>query len=322
MLKTNSPLLNQLLDRVRTKGYSPRTGEAYATWVKRFIFFHGKRHPRDLGKAEIEAFLTDLAVNQHVAPSTQNQALSALLFLYKEVLDLPPPWIENVVRAKKPVRLPVVLSKEEVSRLLIQVDANFQLCARLLYGCGLRLMELVSLRVQDIDFDQQAIIVRAGKGDKDRSVMLPQSLVASLKEQLVVSEYLFLQDRAKDLPGVFLPNALAKKYPNADKEWKWQWVFPAKQPSKDPESGIVRRHHIYPQGIQRAISKAAKAAQIHKKVTPHTLRHSFATHLLQNGADIRTIQTLLGHESVETTMIYTHVLKQGGQGTISPLDSL
>jgi len=282
--------------------------------------FHNKRHPRELGKIEIEAFLTHLATHKNVAPSTQNQALSALLFLYKEVLGIEPPWVENVIRAKKPVRLPVVLSKDEINRLLTHIDSSQQLMTRLLYGCGLRLMELVNLRVQDIDFDHKTIMVRSGKGNKDRSVMLPDSLVNSLKEQLARSEYQFTQDRENDVPGVYLPNALAKKYPNTNKELKCHWLFPAKRLAKDPETGIIRRHHIYPHSIQRAIKKTASSAQIHKKVTPHTLRHSFATHLLQSGYDIRTIQELLGHESVETTMIYTHVIKQGGQGVVSPLE--
>ncbi len=314
--------LDLVRERIRVKHYSIRTEEAYVGWIKRFIFFHNKRHPAEMGKLEMEQFLTHLAVDKNVAASTQNQALAALLFMYKEVLQVEPPWVENVTRAKKPVRLPVVLTKSEVKHLFEYIPLTYQLHVKLLYGCGLRLMELVRLRVQDIDFGYSTITVRSGKGDKDRRVMLPASTFSMLKNQLNETQRIHTMDLKNGYGEVYLPNALARKYPNANKTFAWQFVFPSRSIVTDPRSGIKRRHHMHEQSLQRAIKQAAAKAQIHKKVTPHTLRHSFATHLLESGYDIRTIQELLGHKNVETTMIYTHVLNQGGRGVISPLEDL
>jgi integron integrase len=274
-----------------------------------------------MGAAEVEAFLTHLAVNEHVAASTQNQAFSALLFLYREVLhqDLGP---IDALRAKKPKRLPTVLTREEVRRVLDQLSGTHQLMAKLLYGSGLRLMECLRLRVKDLDFAQRAIIVRDGKGEQDRVTMLPDSLIAPLQEHLQRVKRLHQEDLAKGYGTVYLPDALAEKYPNAGREWGWQYVFPADRLSVDPRSGTVRRHHMDESTVQRAIRAAAKAAGIPKPVSPHTFRHSFATHLLENGYDIRTVQELLGHKDVRTTMIYTHVLQRGGRAVRSPLDFL
>lgn len=317
-----SRFLDSIRDRVRLKHYSIRTEEAYVGWAKKYILFHNKKHPSELGKFEMEQFLTYLAVDQKVAASTQNQALAALLFMYKEVLQIDPPWVENVVRAKKPKRLPVVLTKVEIKRLFSKLDSLQLLYARLMYGCGLRLMELVRLRVKDIDFGYKSIIVRSGKGEKDRSVMLPTSLINELRERVEQSELTHTKDLSEGYGQVYLPYALERKYPNSNREFMWQYVFPAKKMSQDPRSGDLRRHHVYEQSIQRAVRQAARDANIRKRVTPHTFRHSFATHLLEAGYDIRTIQELLGHKHVETTMIYTHVIKQGGKGVISPLDEM
>ncbi|MEA1989309.1 MAG: integron integrase [Pseudomonadota bacterium] len=319
----NKPrFLDLVRERIRVKHYSIRTEEAYVGWIKKFIFFHNKRHPAEMGKLEMEQFLTHLAVDKNVAASTQNQALAALLFMYKEVLQVEPPWVENVTRAKKPVRLPVVLTKSEVKLLFEYIPLAYQLHVKLLYGCGLRLMELVRLRVQDIDFGYSTITVRSGKGDKDRRVMLPASTFNLLKDQLNETQRMHTMDLENGYGEVYLPNALARKYPNANKTFAWQFLFPSRSIVTDPRSGLKRRHHMHEQSLQRTIKQAAVKAQIHKKVTPHTLRHSFATHLLEAGYDIRTIQELLGHKNVETTMIYTHVLNQGGRGVISPLEDL
>lgn len=319
----NKPrFLDLVRERIRVKHYSIRTEEAYVGWIKKFIFFHNKRHPAEMGKLEMEQFLTHLAVDKNVAASTQNQALAALLFMYKEVLQIEPPWVENVTRAKKPVRLPVVLTKNEVKHLFEYIPLAYQLHVKLLYGCGLRLMELVRLRVQDIDFGYSTITVRSGKGDKDRRVMLPASTFTLLKDQLKETQRIHTMDLENGYGEVYLPNALARKYPNANKTFAWQFLFPSRSIVTDPRSGIKRRHHMHEQSLQRTIKQAAAKAQINKKVTPHTLRHSFATHLLESGYDIRTIQELLGHKNVETTMIYTHVLNQGGRGVISPLEDL
>ena len=270
----------------------------------------------------MEAFLTDLAVGRKVSASTQNQALAALLFLYKQVLGIELPWLDDVVRAKKPQRLPVVLTVAEMQRLLARLEGSHGLMARMLYGTGMRLMECVRLRVKDVNFERHEIIVRDGKGGKDRVTMLPASLADPLREHLKRVRVLFEQDRADDVPGVYLPDALEKKYPNAGKEWGWFWVFPSRSIAADPRTGVVRRHHAHEQALQRAIKKAVLAAGIAKPASTHTLRHSFATHLLQSGYDIRTVQELLGHSDVSTTMIYTHVLNRGGRGVESPLDSL
>lgn len=318
-------LLDQVREAIRRNHYSIRTEEAYVDWIKRFILFHKTaqgefRHPQEMGAAEIEAFLTHLAVDRQVAASTQNQALSALLFLYRHVLkreiDLP----GNALRAKKPKRLPTVLSRDEVRRILSLMTGTHQLMARLLYGSGLRLMECVRLRVKDIDFDQHLIVVRDGKGEQDRITMLPDALIPFLRDHLARVYLIHQDDLAHGYGRVSLPYALAAKYPNADRAWGWQYVFPADRLSTDPRSGIVRRHHGDESGLQKAVRQAAKQAKITKPVGPHTFRHSFATHLLEAGYDIRTVQELLGHKDVKTTMIYTHVLNRGGLAVRSPLD--
>jgi integron integrase len=306
--------------RVRRLGLSIRTEEAYVGWVRRFIFANGKRHPRELGAREVEAFLTHLAMHGHVAASTQNQALSALLFLYREVLQQELPWMENIRRAKRPERLPVVLSREEVAALLDEMNGVTWLMASLLYGAGLRLMECVRLRVQDVDFVRREITVRQGKGGKDRRTMLPAIIVDALQGQLAEARRVHERDLAAGFGAVWLPNALARKYPNAAREWAWQYVFPASSRSIDPRSGVERRHHLDETVLQRAVKQAVRRARIDKPATCHTLRHSFATHLLEAGHDIRTIQELLGHKDVSTTQIYTHVLNRGGRGVLSPLD--
>ena len=305
---------------MRRKHMSLRTEESYLHWIKRFILFHGKQHPEDMGAAEIEAFLTDLAVNLNVAASTQNLALSALLFLYKEVLEIELPWLDNIARAKKPARLPTVLSVTEVARLISQLDGTRWLMASLLYGSGLRLMECIRLRVKDIDFEMRQINVRDGKGGKDRVTMLPQILIEPLKTHLKRAKELHQQDLALGFGAVYLPHALSRKYHKAAIDWGWQYVFPSQNRSIDPLDGKTRRHHVDEKSLQRAVAKAAKVSGLVKPATPHTLRHSFATHLLQSGYDIRTVQELLGHSDVSTTMIYTHVLNRGGKGVISPLD--
>ena len=324
MQKNNSksPFLNLASERLRRLDYSLRTEQSYLNWIKRYIIFNNKRHPAELGKIEMEAFLTDLAVNGKVSASTQNQALSALVFMYKQVLDMKPPWVENVVRAKSKKYIPVVLSRAEMVRVLSNLRGRYSLIGQLLYGTGMRLMELVRLRVKDIDFAYRSIVVRDGKGNKDRVVMLPEKLIEPLQKVLAKRKAIFAQDLANGVGSVFMPNALGKKYPNAQNQWIWQFVFASPNLSEDPRTGIIRRHHIYEQSIQRMIKQATRDGRITKKVSPHTLRHSFATHLLEVGYDIRTIQSLLGHKHVETTMIYTHVLKSGGQGVQSPLDSL
>jgi len=312
-------LLEQVHDAIRLKHCSIRTEEAYVNWVKRYIYFHGVRHPAEMGAAEVEAFLTHLAVKENVAASTQNQALSALLFLYREVLhqDLGP---VDALRAKRPKRLPTVLTKEETLRLIACLSGTHQLMAKLIYGSGIRLMECLRLRVKDLEFERRAIIVRDGKGAQDRVTVLPDSLIPLLQEHLQRVKALHQQDLARGFGSVYLPDALARKYPNADKEWSWQYVFPASSLSPDPRSGVVRRHHLHESSLQKAIKEAARLAGIAKPVGPHTLRHCFATHLLEAHYDIRTVQELLGHKDVKTTRIYTHVLNRGGLAVRSPLD--
>ncbi len=313
-------LLDLVRERIRVKHYSIRTETSYVQWIKRFILFHNKRHPREMGAAEVEAFLTHLAVVGDVSASTQNQALSALLFLYREVLGVDLPWLTNVTRAKRPQRLPVVLTREEVRAILAEMDGVYGLLARLLYGTGMRLMEVMRLRVKDVEFARGEIVVRDGKGAKDRVTMLPQSVKEDLLAHLARRRALFEQDLAAGKAGVYLPDALAVKYPNAPLEWPWQYVFVSGSFSTDPRSGAVRRHHLDEKLLQRAMKQAVVAAGVAKLATPHTLRHSFATHLLERGQDIRTIQALLGHKDVATTMIYTHVMNKGGLGVLSPLD--
>lgn len=313
-------LLDQVRERCRVKHYSIRTEKAYVDWIRRFILFHGKRHPSEMGAAEVEAFLSHLAVNGNVAASTQNQALAAILFLYREVLAVELPWLEGVTRAKKPARLPVVLTAEEVRGLLAQLDGVHHLVASLLYGSGLRLMEAIRLRVKDVDFERLEVTVREGKGGKDRRTMLPRSLVEPLRGQIARVKVFHEHDLNSGTGPVYLPYALDRKYPNAGRELGWQYMFPASEPAIDPRSGILRRHHIGEKAFQRAIKAAVRRANITKPATSHALRHSFATHLLENGYDIRTVQELLGHNDVRTTQIYTHVLNRGGNAVRSPLD--
>ena len=313
-------LLDEVRARIRRLNYSIRTEDTYVDWVRRFVLFHAKRHPRDMGATEIEAFLTHLAVVGKVSASTQNQAKSALLFLYREVLGIDLPWLTDVASARQGKRLPVVLTVAEVQAVLARVTGTTGLMLRLLYGSGLRLMECVRLRVKDVDFGQMQILVRDGKGDKDRVTMLPQSLLEPLQMHLQRVKALHQRDIGEGYGEVYLPYALDRKYPNAGREWGWQYVFPSSKRSVDPRSGVVRRHHADEKVLQRAMKNAVREAGIAKPATPHTLRHSFATHLLQSGYDIRTVQELLGHTHVETTMIYTHVLNKGGRGVISPLD--
>ncbi len=313
-------LLEQLRGRIRLKHYSIRTEDAYVDWVRRFILFHGKRHPADMGAREVEAFLTHLAVEGKVAASTQNQAKSALLFLYREVLGSELPWLRAVESAKRTQRLPVVLTEDEVEALLERMSGSTGLIARLLYGSGLRLLEAARLRVKDLDLKRLEILVRDGKGAKDRVTMVPESLRTQLRTQLDFARALHCRDLEEGGGEVYLPFALARKYPAAAKQWMWQYVFPAERSSRDPRSEAIRRHHVDGQLVERAMRLALRQAAIHKPATPHTLRHSFATHLLQSGYDIRTVQELLGHADVQTTMIYTHVLNRGGRGVHSPLD--
>ena len=315
-------LLDQVRSALRVRHYSLRTEEAYLQWIKRYIFFHGKRHPGEMGEPEITAFLSHLATDRKVAASTQNQALSALLFLYKEVLGMDLEWLHDVVRARRPVHLPVVMTQGEVRALLSQVKGKAKLVAHLMYGSGLRVMEALRLRVQDIDFGYRQVVIRSGKGDKDRATLLPDRLIAPLQKQLDYVRYLHQQDLREGYGEVYLPYALSRKYPKAGFEYGWQYVFPSEYRSIDPLDGKTRRHHLNEKGLQRAIKSAARVAGLTKRITSHTLRHSFATHLLESGYDIRTIQELLGHKDVKTTMIYTHVLNKGGRGVKSPIDNL
>jgi integron integrase len=315
-------LLGRARNLIRQRHYSYRTEETYLHWMKRFILFSGKRHPRELGAAEVTAFLSDLAVFRNVAAATQNQALSALLFLYKEVLAMPLPWLDEVVRAKLPVRRPSVLTATEAQRLLSKMHGTKWLMAGLLYGAGLRLRECLCLRVKDVDFGYRQILVRDGKGGKDRVTILPEPAVEPLQAHLVRVKALHERDIADGYGEVELPDALARKYPRAPYEWGWNFVFPSHKYSADPHTGVIRRHHVYENYLIRGVKEAARAAGIAKHVSCHMLRHSFATHLLESGYDIRTVQELLGHSSVETTMIYTHVMNKGGRGVKSPLDRI
>ncbi|MEP7183710.1 MAG: integron integrase [Betaproteobacteria bacterium] len=315
-------LVDRVRDRIRYKHYSLRTEQAYVDWIKRFIRFHGKQHPSGLGAPEVEAFLTHLAVDREVAAATQNQAKSALLFLYKEVLGAELPWLGEIAPAKTPTRLPVVLTREEVAQVLGRLSGTHRLIGHVLYGTGMRIMEAVRLRVKDVEFARHEIVVRDGKGAKDRMAMLPRAIERPLRAHLARVEMQHRQDVADGFGAVYLPHALAKKYPTAAREWGWQYVFPAMKFAVDPRSGEVRRHHLGDQAFQRAMRQAVRDARLVKPATPHTLRHSFATHLLDAGYDIRTVQELLGHSDVSTTMIYTHVLNRGGRGVVSPLDRL
>jgi len=315
-------LLDLVRERIRVKHYSIRTEQSYIDWIKRFIWFHGKKHPSAMGETEIQAFLSHLATERNVTASTQNQALSALLFLYREVLGQELAWLDSITRAKKPSRLPTVLTRVEVRSVLAQLDGTFGLMSNLIYGSGMRLMECVRLRIKDIDFHYKQITVRDGKGQRDRVTMLPESLCEPLRLHLERVKTLHEHDLAHGYGAAYLPDALERKYPNAMTEWGWQYAFPAARISLDPRSNKKRRHHFNEQSLQRAIKNAVRAARVVKPASTHTLRHSFATHLLENGYDIRTVQELLGHQDVSTTMIYTHVLNKGGRGVSSPLDGL
>lgn len=320
MVRSEPRLLDQLRDRIRLRHYSIRTEAAYSDWVRRFVLFNGKRHPREMGHAEVEAFLTHLAVTARVAASTQNQAKSALLFLYKEVLRAELPWLDGVQSAKRPARLPVVLTPAEVRSLFEQTSGTAGLVLHLLYGSGMRVLEGLRLRVKDVGFERREILIRDGKGARDRVTMLPERLALALRRHLVRVKELHDMDLREGFGAVHLPYALARKYPNAAREWGWQYVFPARDRSVDPRSRAVQRHHASDTAIQRAMRAALRAAGIAKPATPHTLRHSFATHLLEVGFDIRTVQELLGHRDVATTQIYTHVLNRGPRAVLSPLD--
>ena len=316
----------KLLDRVRaairSRHYSVRTEEAYVAWIKRYIFFHGKRHPSDMGAEEVTRFLSSLALDGHVAASTQNQALSALLFLYKEVLEQDLPWLDGIVRAKRPMRLPVVLTREEVHAILSHLRGTPRLMATLLYGAGLRLLECAELRVKDVDFGLNHIVVRNGKGQKDRVTLLSATVKPDLARHLEAVRQQHQRDLTKGAGWVELPGALERKYPNAERDWGWHWAFPATSMYVHRESGKRRRHHLHESVVQRAVKEAVRRAGIAKPATCHTFRHSFATHLLEDGYDIRTVQELLGHKDVSTTMIYTHVLNRGPAAVRSPADRL
>ena len=315
-------LMDQVHEVMRYHHYGLRTEEAYDRWIRWFIKYNGTRHPKEMGKKEIESFLTHLAVDRNVAASTQNQALNAIVFLYRDVLDMAVSEELAPVRANKPVRLPVVLSKGEVLALLSEIEGVNSLIAGVMYGSGLRLMEALRLRVQDIDFGNGYITVRAGKGDKDRTTLLPDSIRDDLQKHMQRVRHMYDKDLSEGKANVWLPGALAKKYPSAPKSWEWQYLFPSKSLSRDPQSGEIRRHHLDCSGIQKAIRSASKKIGTNKRVTSHTLRHSFATHLLEAGTNIRVVQKLLGHADVKTTEIYTHVLQQNLGAVKSPLDSL
>jgi integron integrase len=324
MAITNSPkLLDRVRQAIRLRGYAYSTEKTYVHWVRRYILFHDKRHPIEMGKPEVEQFLAYLAIDNNVSASTQNQALSAILFLYNHVLEQPIGYVD-VLWAKRPKRLPVVLTHSEVKAVLAQLKGVPLLVVQLLYGGGLRVNEALRLRVKDVDFGQRLLVIRDGKGFKDRTSTLPESITPTLQKHLDQVRRLHHRDLQNDCGRVALPNALAKKYPNANREWVWQFVFPSKTLSQDPRSDedVLFRHHLHASAIQRAVKQAAKRADIEKRVSPHTFRHSFATHLLERGTDIRTIQQLLGHKDLNTTMIYTHVVNQGAMGVRSPLDEL
>jgi integron integrase len=313
-------LLDVMRARIRAKHYSIRTENQYVDWVRRFILYNNKRHPREMSAPEVGRYLTHLAVERRVSASTQNQALAAILFLYRHVLEMDLPWLGDVVRARAPQHVPVVLSRQEAQALVAQLDGVFHLIAQLLYGSGLRLMEAARLRVKDVDFEYSQIVVRDGKGQKDRVTVLPDSAAAELRTHLKIMRAEHLRAVQRGYGGVDLPHALAQKYPGAHLEWGWQYVFPANRPSEDPRSGALRRHHISERSVQRAVRVAARRLGVKKPVGPHTLRHCFATHLLERGYDIRTVQELMGHADVRTTQIYTHVMKKGAGAVKSPLD--
>ncbi len=314
-------LLDQVRDHLRTLHYSYRTEQQYLFWIRRFILFHRKRHPSDMAAAEIEEFLSHLAVDRKVSASTQNQALAAILFLYRNVLQVELPWLDGIVRAKRSTYLPVVLSTAEVRSILAHLKGDYWLIGNLLYGAGLRLREALQLRVKDLQFEYRQVIVRSAKGAKDRATILPEILLVPLQQHLQRVKLRHESALRNGHAGVELPFALERKYPNAYLEWGWQYVFPAERPSRDPRTGAWRRHHVHPDSIQRQVKAAVKAAGIVKPASCHTFRHCFATHLLERGYDIRTVQELLGHADVKTTQIYTHVMRKGANAVLSPLDS-
>jgi integron integrase len=320
-MATTPRLLDQVRTQLRLRHYSYRTEQQYVAWIKRFILYQDKRHPSSMGAPEVEGFLTYLAVERKVAANTQSQALAAILFLYRKVLGIELPWLDHVVRAKHPMRLPVVLTPEEVRAVLSQLDGAYRLVASLMYGSGLRLMETLRLRVKDIDFEYAQITVRHGKGDKDRVTVLPQGLVPALRAHLAAVQQRHLVALREGYGGVELPDALARKYPRAEQDWAWQYAFPAPHPSVYPRSNIRRRHHLNEDAVQRRVRSAMLAAGITKPASSHTFRHCFATHLLERGSDIRTVQELLGHKDVTTTQIYTHVMRKGAGAVLSPLDA-
>jgi integron integrase len=320
--KRASPFLEQVRQAIRVRHYSVRTEKSYVHWIVRFIHFHGRRHPGELGESEVARYLSYLAVERNVSESTQNQALNALSFVYKAVLQRPLGPMPGLVRAKRPHRLPVVLTQDEVRLLLQNLSSDFWLPACLMYGSGLRLMEALRLRVKDLDFEHRVIVVRRGKGGKDRAVTFPEEVVVPLKRHLQSVKLFHDKDLSDGFGDVYLPNALAKKYRSAGRQWAWQYVFPARRRSIDSRSGLERRHHIGESAVQKAVSQAVRRAGIEKPASCHTLRHSFGTHLLERGMDIRTVQEQLGHNDVRTTQIYTHVLNRGGSAVLSPLASV
>lgn len=309
-------LLDQLRESLRVRHYSLRTEDAYVDWARRFILFHGKRHPREVGALEVQAFLTHLAVDRHVSPSTQNQAKAALLFLYRQLLNVDLPWLSEIIQAKRQPRLPVVLTPGEVRTLLDQMEGGMALVARVLYGTGMRLMEGLRLRVKDVEFERRELVVRDGKGGKDRVTMLPDCLVEPLRKHLDKVRALHERDLAEGFGEVYLPDALAEKVKAAPRAWGWQWVFPSGLRSVDPRSGATRRHHLQPESVQKAVRVAARAGELVKPVSPHVLRHSFATHMLDGGADLRSLQTMLGHSDVATTQVYTRVALSRAQAAV------
>jgi len=313
-------LLEQVRDCIRTRHLAFRTEKTYLYWIRRFLWFHELKHPRELGADEVGAFLTSLAVNNKVSASTQNQALAAVLFLYRDAMGLELPWLADVVRAKRPAHLPVVLSRTEVQSVLSRLNGTIWLVASMLYGSGVRITECLQLRIKDVDLSRRELVIRDAKGQKDRVTVLPETLISHLREHIEKVRTLYESDRVAGKPGVSLPFALRRKYPGAPTAWPWQWLFPARTFCKDPYSGEYCRFHLLPQNIQRAVRCAIQAAGIEKPASCHTFRHCFATHLLEDGYDIRTVQELLGHADLKTTMIYTHVLNRGGRGVRSPLD--
>jgi integron integrase len=319
-MSAKARLLDQVREALRVRHYSYRTEQQYVAWIRRFIIFNARQHPLKLGGQDVEAFLTHLAVDRRVASATQAQALSAVLFLYKHVLRVDLPWLSNVVRASRPKRLPVVLTRAEVHRVLEELEGKYWLVAALLYGSGLRLMEALRLRHKDVNLAHRTLLIRDGKGAKDRATMLPDKLVIPMQKQLEHIAELHREATRHGFAGVELPVALERKYPRAHLDLAWQYVFPAARPSRDPRSGVWRRHHIYEDSVQRKVKEAMRAARIDKPASCHTFRHCFATHLIETGADIRTVQELMGHASVKTTQIYTHVLNRGGIAARSPLD--